>query len=78
MTAKPTLRFSAVGLDHPHIYGQVDLLLRAGAEFVSFYAQGPDLIAEFAPRHAPGPQLFSFRTGAPGPDPGSPLRTSQK
>ena len=57
MTAKPTLRFSAVGLNHPHIYGQVDLLLRAGAEFVSFYAQEPELIAEFAPRY---PQAHSF------------------
>ena len=34
----PPLRFSAIGLNHNHIYGQVNLLLRAGAELVSFFA----------------------------------------
>jgi predicted dehydrogenase len=44
----PIARFSVIGINHNHIYGQVRLLLRAGAEFVSFYATEPDLIAEFA------------------------------
>jgi predicted dehydrogenase len=48
MTSKPTIRFSAIGLNHGHIYGQVDALLQAGAEFVSFYAREPDLVARFA------------------------------
>lgn len=47
MSILPTIRFAAIGLNHPHIYGQVDLLLRAGAELVSFYAHEPDLIAQF-------------------------------
>jgi predicted dehydrogenase len=59
MTPKPTLRFSAVGLNHPHIYSQVNLLLRAGAEFVSFYAQEPELIAEFAPKYPQAKQSRS-------------------
>ncbi|MBI4790504.1 MAG: Gfo/Idh/MocA family oxidoreductase [Chloroflexi bacterium] len=46
--SQPTVRFSAIGINHNHIYGQARLLLRAGAEFVSFYATEPDLIAEFA------------------------------
>lgn len=46
---QPTIRFAAIGLNHNHIHGQARLLLRAGAEFVSFYATEPDLIAEFAP-----------------------------
>lgn len=46
--AQPTICFSAIGLNHGHIYGQVNLLLRAGAEFVSFYAQEPELVARFA------------------------------
>jgi hypothetical protein len=33
---QPTVRFSAIGLNHGHIYGQVNLLLRAGAQLVSF------------------------------------------
>ena len=46
--SQPTIRFSAIGIDHNHIYGQARLLLRAGAEFVSFYATDPQLIAEFS------------------------------
>jgi predicted dehydrogenase len=49
MTAsQPSIRFSAININHNHIYGQVNLLLRAGAEFVSFYAAEPDLIEPFA------------------------------
>lgn len=44
-------RFAAIGLNHGHIYGQVDLLLRAGAELVSYYAVEPDLAAQFASRY---------------------------
>ena len=47
MEKLPSLRFSAIGLNHAHIYGQVNLLLRAGAELVSFYAKEPDLAARF-------------------------------
>jgi predicted dehydrogenase len=47
MSTQPQIRFSAVGLNHGHIYGQVNLLLRAGAELVSFYAVEPELAAAF-------------------------------
>jgi predicted dehydrogenase len=30
------VRFAAIGLDHFHIFGQIDLLRRAGAEFVAY------------------------------------------
>lgn len=46
---QPTVRFAAIGINHNHIYGMARLLLRAGAEFVSFYAPEPELVAEFAP-----------------------------
>jgi predicted dehydrogenase len=42
------LRFAAVGLNHNHIYGQVNCLLRAGAELVAFHAKEDELAAEFA------------------------------
>jgi predicted dehydrogenase len=42
------VRFSVIGLNHNHIYGQVNLLLRAGAELASFYAPEPDLVALFS------------------------------
>ena len=48
MTTQPTIRFSTIGLNHNHIYGQTNLLLRAGAELVSFYAPEPELAAPYA------------------------------
>ena len=42
------IQFAAIGLNHGHIYGQVSLLLKAGAELVAFYATEPELIAPFA------------------------------
>jgi predicted dehydrogenase len=42
------LRVAAVGLNHNHIYGQVNCLLRAGAELVAFHAAEDELAAEFA------------------------------
>lgn len=44
----PRIRFSAIGLNHAHIYGQVGAVLRGGGELVSFYAKEPDLAAAFA------------------------------
>jgi len=46
-TSQPKIHFAAIGLNHGHIYGQVKLLLNAGAELVSFFASEPDLIAQF-------------------------------
>jgi predicted dehydrogenase len=40
-------RFAAIGLNHGHIYGQTNLLLRAGAELVSFHALEDDLAAQY-------------------------------
>ncbi len=48
MNRRPIIRFAAIGINHNHIYGQVRLLLRAGAEFVSYYAPEAELIPEFA------------------------------
>lgn len=42
-----TLKFAAIGINHSHIYGQVDCLKTAGAQFVSFYAIEDDLAAAF-------------------------------
>lgn len=48
MATQPELKFGVIGINHPHIYGQSNLLLNAGAELVSFYAEEPDLIAQFS------------------------------
>ena len=47
MSTEPRLRFAAIGLNHNHIYGQVNLLLRAGAELVTYFTPEPELRAEF-------------------------------
>jgi predicted dehydrogenase len=44
------IRFSAIGLNHGHIYGQVETVIRGGGELVSFYAKEPELIAAFSKR----------------------------
>ncbi|HEY9487806.1 MAG TPA: Gfo/Idh/MocA family oxidoreductase [Chryseosolibacter sp.] len=44
------IRFAAIGLNHGHINGQVETVIRGGGELVSFYAKEPDLIAAFSKR----------------------------
>jgi predicted dehydrogenase len=45
------LRFGVVGMNHGHIYGMVDAVVRGGGQLVSFHASEPDLAAEFARRY---------------------------
>ncbi|NSW50968.1 MAG: Gfo/Idh/MocA family oxidoreductase [Anaerolineae bacterium] len=47
MDNKGKVRFAAIGINHGHIYGQTDLMLRAGAELVSVYAKEQDLLAQY-------------------------------
>ena len=46
-TARPPLRFAAIGLNHDHIYMQVDRMTAAGGALVSFHAAEDDLAADF-------------------------------
>jgi Predicted dehydrogenases and related proteins len=46
-----TIRIAAIGINHSHIYGQVDCLKEAGAEFVAFHAPEDDLAAEFGRKY---------------------------
>jgi predicted dehydrogenase len=55
------VRFGVVGINHGHIYGMTDTLLRAGAHLVSFFAPEPDLASEFARRY---PQARAAREQA--------------
>ena len=41
------VRFSVIHINHNHIYGQVNAMLHAGAELVSFYAPEPELVSTF-------------------------------
>jgi len=49
--AMATIRFSVIGLNHGHIYGQTEAVIRNGGELVSFYAKEPDLVAAFQKRY---------------------------
>jgi predicted dehydrogenase len=41
------IRFSAIGLDHAHIYGMTRAILRGGGELVSFYSADPAQCAQY-------------------------------
>ena len=42
-----TIRFAAIGFEHAHIYGQVNVMLEAGAELVAFHDVDPARCARF-------------------------------
>jgi predicted dehydrogenase len=43
-----TIRFSIININHSHIYSMAENLVKAGAEFVSFYAPEDELAEPFA------------------------------
>jgi predicted dehydrogenase len=47
MNQPAPIRFGVIGMNHGHIYGQVQLLLDAGAELAGYFAPEPELAAEF-------------------------------
>jgi predicted dehydrogenase len=55
------IRFAVIGINHNHIFGQVDALLGAGGEFVSFFAKEDDLAAPFAERYPRAERVHDAR-----------------
>ncbi len=47
----PRIKFAVIGMNHGHIYGQVEAVTRGGGQLVSYYAKEPDLVAAFAKRY---------------------------
>jgi predicted dehydrogenase len=45
------IRFAAIGMNHNHINGQTDAVIRGGGELVSFFAIEPDLAEAYAKRY---------------------------
>ena len=45
------IRFGVIGMNHGHIYSQVDATIRGGGELVAFHAREADLAAAFARRY---------------------------
>src|ERR1700732_2344976 len=50
-SARKPVRFGVIGLNHNHIYGMTDQLLKAGGQLVSFFAPESNLAAEFAAKY---------------------------
>lgn len=48
---KPLIKFSVIGLNHGHIYGQTEAMLRSGGALVSVYAKENELIEAFVKRY---------------------------
>ena len=50
-TDDPRIKFSVIGINHGHIYSQVDAVIRGGGQLISLYAKEPDLVAAFTKRY---------------------------
>ncbi|SDD76090.1 Predicted dehydrogenase [Dyadobacter soli] len=53
------IKFAVIGMNHSHIYGQVEAVTRGGGELVSFFAKEADLTAAFAKRYPNAKQAKS-------------------
>jgi predicted dehydrogenase len=49
--AAPRIRFSVIGVDHPHIHRQVEAVIRGGGAFVAFHVKDPKQAADFGKRY---------------------------
>src|SRR5690554_1091260 len=47
----PRINFSVIGINHGHIYAQVELILRGGGKFISFFGKEPELVNAFSKRY---------------------------
>jgi predicted dehydrogenase len=48
---EPRIKFSVININHSHIYGMVNAVIRGGGQLVSFYAKEPALVAEFSKKY---------------------------
>ena len=47
----PKILFSVIGINHGHIYGMVDAVVRGGGQLMSVYAKEPDLLDAFVKKY---------------------------
>ncbi|PSJ40429.1 Gfo/Idh/MocA family protein [Allosphingosinicella deserti] len=83
--ARHRINFGVIGLDHAHIYGMTDAMIRGGGTPVAFFAEDPAQIATFRKRYGNGVKLarseaevledkrIQLILGAPIPDLRAPL-----
>lgn len=51
LAKKESIKFSVIGLNHGHIYGMVNSLIKGGGKMVAVYAKEPELLQEFLKRY---------------------------
>jgi predicted dehydrogenase len=54
-----TIRFAVIGVNHPHIHGQISFALEGGGVFAGWFAPEPDLAAAFAAQYSAIPKATS-------------------
>ena len=62
------IKFAAIGINHSHIYGQVDCLKDAGAQFVAFHAVEDDLAEAFGAKYPAAKRVADPRAILEDPD----------
>jgi len=62
------IKFAAIGINHSHIYGQVDCLLEAGAQFTAFHAVEDDLAEAFGAKYPQAKRVADPRAILEDPD----------
>ena len=48
---EPRIKFSVIGINHNHIYGMTDAIIRGGGQLVSLYAKEANLAADFTKKY---------------------------
>ena len=48
---EPKIKFSVIGINHGHIYGQADAVVRGGGELISFHAKEDELATDFSKKY---------------------------
>jgi len=49
--SEPRIQFSVIGINHAHIYSQVDAVTRGGGQLVSFHSKEDDLATAFSKKY---------------------------
>ena len=57
----PRIRFSVISINHSHIYGMINAVIRGGGELVSVYAKEPELIAAFSKKYPYVKQVRTYK-----------------
>jgi predicted dehydrogenase len=57
----PRIQFAVIGINHGHIYSQVEAVRRGGGEFVSFFAKEADLAEAFSKRFPEAKRVYDIK-----------------